>query len=451
MKRLQPVIWTKGTFLSPQYLQMQDRFLENVLRFELENLSFRPYGFRSLQINQELLSAGSFGISAASGILPDGLLFEMPGSDGAPPPKPLAECFEPDQASLDVYLALPQYRERGVNVAPSARQAGARYRAEVELFRDENTGQSEKPVQVARKNFRFLVEGDSLDGYAALRAARVLRTKANTYQLDPRFVPPLLDFPASDYLTSIARRLVEILSARSSAIAGMRRQKNQSLADFTASDIANFWLLYTVNSAFPRFRHLFETRGGHPEALYSAMLSLAGALTTFSTAIHPRDLPVYDHDNLGPCFADLDEKLRLLLETVVPANFVALPLKLIQPSIYAASIDNEKYLANTKMYLAVNAESSQAEIVQKTPQLVKVCSVNHAEHLVRQALPGVPLTWVAAPPGTIPVKLNYQYFSLNQSGLAWEAIQRARSFAAYVPAELPNPQLELIILLPQAN
>ena len=48
MKRLQPVIWTKGTFLSPQHLQLQDRFLENLLQFHLDSLSFRPWGFRSL-------------------------------------------------------------------------------------------------------------------------------------------------------------------------------------------------------------------------------------------------------------------------------------------------------------------------------------------------------------------------------------------------------------------
>ncbi|HEY1342828.1 MAG TPA: type VI secretion system baseplate subunit TssK [Bryobacteraceae bacterium] len=451
MKRLQSVIWTKGTFLSPQHLQLQDRFLENLLQFHLEALSFRPWGFRSLQISQEALAAGSLGVSSASGIMPDGLLFDIPASDATPPPKQLAECFEPDQTSLDLYLAVPQYRERGLNVATTAREGGARYRAEIELFRDENTGLSEKPVQIARKNLRILTDSEAREGYSLLRTARVLRTPAGTFQLDPRFVPPLLDFNASDYLTAIARRLVEILSARSSAIAGLRRQKNQTLADFTAADIANFWLLYTINTAFPAFRHLFETRGGHPETLFTAMLSLAGALTTFATNVHPRDLPAYDHDELGACFTDLDEKLRLLLETVVPSNFVSLPLKLTQPSIYATSIDQDKYLANTKMYLAIAAESSQAEIVNKTPNLVKVCSASHIEHLVRNALPGITLTYVPAPPSAIPVKLNYQYFSLAQAGVAWEAVQRARNLAAYVPGDLPNPQLELIILLPQAG
>ena len=451
MKRLQPVIWTKGTFLSPQHLQLQDRFLENLLQFQLDSLSFRPWGFRSLQINREGLAAGSFGISSASGIFPDGLLFDIPASDAAPAPKLLAECFEPDQTTLDVYLSVPQYRERGLNVATSSRQGLARYRAEIELFRDENTGLSEKPVQVARKNLRLLAEGESLDGFSTLRVARILRTPAGTYQADPRFVPPLLNFKASDYLTGIARQLVEILTARSGAISGLRRQKNQSLADFTAADIANFWLLYTVNTAFPQFRHLFETRGGHPEELFSAMLELAGSLTTFSSRVHPRDLASYDHDDLGGCFAALDEKLRMLLETVVASNVVSLPLKLLKPSIYATALDHDKYLANTKMYLAISAETTQAEIVNKTPHLVKACSASHIEHLVRQALAGVPMTYLPQPPGGIPVKLNYQYFALTQTGAAWESVQRARNFAVYIPGDLPNPRAELIIVLPQGN
>jgi len=449
MKRLEPVIWTKGTFLSPQHLQMQDRFLESVLQFQMDALSFRPWGFRQLLIDQEGLAGGLFSVSSASGIFADGLLFDIPGSDPAPEAKILEEVFEPEQTSLDIYLAIPDYREHGLNVAGGRRELNTRYRAEYELYRDENTGTSEKPVQIARKNFRLLVEGETQEGFATLRIGRVLRTEAGTFSLDPRFVPPLLEMRSSEYLVAIARRLVEILSSRSSALAGMRRQKNQTLADFTASDIANFWLLYTINAAFPVLRHLFEAKAGHPEALYSAMLSLAGALTTFSLTIHPRDLPAYDHDDLGGCFTQLDEKLRHLLDTVVPSNVVSLPLKLVQPSIYAASLDQDKYLQGTRMYLAVHAEASQAEIINKAPLLIKVCSANHIEHLVKQALPGMPLTHVISPPSAIPVKLNYQYFSLTQTGLAWEAVVRARNLAAYVPGDFPNPNLELVILLPQ--
>ncbi len=449
MKRLQPVIWAKGTFLTPQHLQIQDRYIESTLEFSLGSLNYRPYGFRRLSIDQAALAGGFLAIASASGLFPDGMPFEIPDADAAPPPRPLAEYLD-EAESLDVFLAIPPYRERGLNVSVGRQGVDTRYIAEVALVRDENADSGDKPIQLARKNFRFLVEGENREGVSSMRIARLKRTEAGAIQVDTRFVPPLLDIGASDYLVSIARRLVEILAAKSSMLAGMRRQKNQSLADFTSSDVANFWLLYTVNTHLPVLRHIFESRKGHPEALFSLMLSLAGALTTFSLKIAPRDLPVYDHEDLETCFTDLDEKLRFLLETVVPSNFVSLPLKLVQPFIYATALAEDKYLRDTRMYLAINAEMNEAELINRTPQLIKICSATHIEHLVRQALPGVTLTHVARPPSSIPMKLNFQYFSLNQSGLAWEAVQRARNLAAYIPAEFPNPQAELVILLPHA-
>jgi type VI secretion system protein ImpJ len=451
MKRLQPVIWMKGTLLSPQYLQTQDRFLENTLQFHLEALAFSAWGFRRLQLNQEALASGYLSIAEAEGIFPDGLLFDIPEADPAPAPKPLAECFDADQNMLDVYLAIPHFRDRGLNVSLAASKADTRYLSEVAMLRDENSGLAERPIQIARKNFRILVEGEAQQHASVLRIARVERTAAGLYRLDTRFVPPLLDLAASDFLVSILRRLVEILAAKSSQLSGARRQKNLSLADFGAADIANFWLLYTINSHFPLLQHLFETRRGHPEVLYQTMLSLAGSLTTFSAQIHPRDLAKYEHNELSFCFEDLDEKIRLLLETVVPSNFISLPLKLSQPSIYATSLADDKYLRNTRMYLAVRTDINEADVISKTPYLIKVCSANHIEHLVRQALPGVVLTHTPRPPSALPLKLNYQYFSLSQTGVAWEAVTRARNLAAYVPGDFLNPQLELIILLPEAG
>lgn len=450
MPRLQPIIWSKGTFLSQQHLQMQDLFLEASLHFRLNALQFRPWGFHALQVDREALASGAFLLNSASGIFPDGLLFDVPRSDPAPPPKLLTDCFEQDQTELDVYLAIPPWRDGGLNVAAPRVGADTRYTPQVAMLRDENTGLSEKPVVIARKNFRFLAQNEVQQGTMAMRVARVKRSEAGVCSLDSTFVPPLLDFHVSDYLVTIARRLTEILFARSTQLAGTRRQKNQSLAEFSASDIADFWLLYTVNSYAPLINHLFEEGIRHPEHLFSAMASLAGSLTTFSNTFHPRDIPTYDHDNLSLCFTNLDEKLRLLLETTVPTNWVSLPLKLARPSIYTTDLADDKYLKSTQMYLAINAEAAQSDVIERTPSLVKVCSASHIDHLMTYALPGVELTHVPTPPNSVPVKLRYNYFSLSQTGPAWEAVKRARNFAAYVPGELPNPQLELLILLPQS-
>jgi type VI secretion system protein ImpJ len=444
---MQPVLWTKGVLLSPQHFQTQDRFFEDLLEFQLSTLVFSAWGFRRLEIDREALASGSFAIAAAAGILPDGLLFDMPLSEPAPAPKQLEGAFGPDQKTLDVYLAIPEYRYGGHNVSAAVRERDTRYRAEELLRRDETTGQSERPIQVARKNVRILFEGESTEGSIVLRVARLTRSPTGDYQLAPAFVPPLIDIQANEYLMAIARRLVEILAAKSTQLSGMRRQKNQSLADFGIADVASFWLLYTINSHLPALRHIYETRRGHPATLFETMLALAGALTTFSMRIQPRDLPSYEHDELGACFTKLDEQLRDLLETVVPASTVSIPLRIVQPSVHAAALDQDKYLAAPQIFLAVSGAGRANELVQRVPHLVKVSAAGQLDHLIRQALSGIPLTYVAAPPSAIPVKLNYHYFVLQKSGPEWDAVARARNIAAYVPSELGEVQLELVIML----
>jgi len=456
MKLFQPVIWSKGTFLTPQHLQAQDRFIENELHFHIEALNFRPWGLIDLSVDEKALSTGDFDLLSASGILPDGLPFIIPETDRKPPTIQIAPYFKENIGSRDIYLAVPSYVECGLNVTPQGHPTAARYFSDVEMFKDENDPYlSEKPVQVARKRFRLLLDGDSREGNTVIRIARVKRN-SGVFELDPSFVPPMLNVHGSGYLRSVARGMLEILAARSAELSGTRRQRNQSVANFSIQEVANFWLLYTINSYLLPLRHLADVdqssgNNVHPERLFSLLLSLAGALTTFPGKIKISDLPLYDHDDLGRCFGDLDEKLRILLQTSVPSNFVTLKLKLVQPWFYATAIDDDRYLAGTRMYLGIAAEMSEPEIIDSTPQFVKVSSADNVEHLAKYKLEGVKLTHVPVPPSPIPVKTNYQYFSLEQSGAAWNAVVKARNLAAHVPGKFASPQLELIIVLPQAE
>ena len=269
----------------------------------------------------------------------------------------------------------------------------------------------------AGRTFRLLVEGEPKAGAVQLAAGRIqCASSPGSFHLDPKFVPPLLDFGASDYLMAIARGLLEALSAKSGVLAGMRRQKNQRLAEFTTADIANFWLLYTVNSFFPQFRHLFVTKRGHPEELYTTMLAMASTLTTFSTELGALDLPGYDHEDLSSLLCRPEREAVAVALTLIPSNFISLPLKPIRPSIFATPVFEDRFVNNTRMFLAMRADMDEGELIRRAPDLIKVCSASHMEHLIRQALPGVPLTHAPQPPASIPIKVNHQYFSLSQFG-----------------------------------
>ena len=449
MPSLHPVLWTKGTLLTPQHLQAQDRYHDDLLRAQLGALTFCPWGLTRLDIDREALAGGTLVVRAIAGRFPDGLLFEAPGADPTPPPRPMDVAWAQDQRALLVSLAVPEYRPGARNVAggdglPSGAST-ARWRAEEAVTRDETTGLAERPIQVARSNLRLLLEGDALEGFTTLPIARLLRAPGGEVTLDPAFVPPLLDVAANATLSSIGRRVLERVTAKSTALAGSRRQRNQGLADFSITDVASFWLLYTLNTHLPALRHLAEVRGGHPEPLWEAMTALAGALTTFAPAGRP--LPVYDHLRLGDCFGQLEARLLEMLETAVPESAVAIPLRPIAPSVQAAAIEQERWLTAPQWYLAVSAPVRQAELVSRVVHGCKVGSADVVDTLIRQALPGLELVHVPQPPPAVPVKLDFLYFAVGRAGPAWDAVSRARNLAVWVPAELPTARLELVVVL----
>ena len=449
MKRLQPVIWSKGTFLTPQHLQAQDRYVEDLLHFQMDALEFRSWGFSKVQIDERKLAEGQFALLSAEGMFPDGLSFDIPNSDAGPASRIIREFFSEQRPVVRVFLAVPEQREHAPNLGSSI-EVKTRYIGELRNFRDENTGMSEKPIQLARKNLLFLLEGESQEGCSVIEVARVEKTQDGKFLASINFVPPMTNVHDSSQLKGILRGLLETISSRAAILAGMRRQKNESLADFTTADVANFWLLYTINSNLPLLRHLFHKTRVHPEQLFNVMLSFAGSLTTFSMTVQPRDLPQYDHENLWNCFNDLEQKIRLLLKTVVPANFVSLPLKQVRPTIYATQIEEDAYLKG-RFYLAVTAEMREPDLISRAPQIMKAGAAGHLEEIIKLALPGLKMLHVPVPPAEIPLKVKYKYFSLDLTGDAWDKVQRSRTFGVHVPNDIPNAQLELVILLPTAR
>ena len=275
--------------------------------------------------------------------------------------------------------------------------------------------------------------------------ARLLRASTGEVSLDPTFVPPVLDVATSPVLSGIAHRIVERVAAKASSLSGARRQRNQGLADFSVTDVASFWLLYTLNTHLPRLRHLHEVRTGHPTELWEALLALTGALTTFAPS--SRRLPTYEHAKLGECFSALETQLLELLETAVPETAVSLPLRQVRPAVQAVAVEQEAWLAAPQWFLAVSAPLRQAELASKVLHSCKVGSADVVDTLIRQALPGLELSHVSQPPATVPVKLDFMYFAIKRAGSAWEAVGRARNLAVYVPADLRDARFELVIVL----
>jgi type VI secretion system protein ImpJ len=441
-------------FLTPQHFQTQDQYIENALQFRFAASHFANWGVIGLNIDAEAVSNGLVRINDCKGIMPDGEPFDIPETDELPPSRSVGDHFPPTRDSLDVFLGIPENRPRARNVTipagqpnPSGAPPSTRYLAETRMVTDENAGSEEKPVQVARRTFRLIFEDEYRDGFSTFRIAQITRNAAGVPILNPKFVAPCLDLAASGYLTMLLRRQIEILATKSATLSAPRRQRGKVLAEFAPSETANFWLLHTVNSYLPELKHIWKVRHGHPEAAYVSMLRLAGALATFSLEGHPENLPDYDHNDLGRCFTLLDEKIRDLMETVIPSKFVSVPLELRDRFTWSGSVTEDQYFRNSQFFLAVSAKMGVDDLIRKTPQLMKVSSMDDIQRVVRNSLPGLTLRHTPTPPAAIPMKLDNQYFSLNQGGPLWEAIMLSRQIAVFAPGEIVEPKMEILIVL----
>jgi len=455
MKTRHRVVWTKGMFLTPQHFQTQDRFFEDALQFRFAASHYANWGVTALDIDSEGLGTGLFRVNKCSGIMPDGEPFDIPDTDDAPASRSVTEHFPPNRNSLDVFLGIPENRPRARNVTiPGPGQADApgpppstRYLAETRMITDENAGDEEKAVQVARRTFRLLFEDEHRDGFSCFRISQVTRSAAGMPMLNPQFVAPCLDIASSDYLSMLLRREIEILATKSANLSAPRRERGKDVAEFSASDTYNFWFLHTVNSFLPELRHIWKVRHGHPELAYMSMLRLAGALTTFSLEARPEDLPDYDHNDLGCCFTLLDEKIRRLIGAIIKEQFITVPLEVRDRFIWSGTVTEDQYFRNSQFFLAVSAKMGVDDLIRKVPQLTKITAPDDIQRLIRNALPGVILRHVPVPPAAIKLKLENQYFSLNQGGPLWDAIKLSRQIAVHAPGEIVEPKMEILIVL----
>jgi type VI secretion system protein ImpJ len=435
-------------YLAPHHFQVQSRYFEDSIHFAISALCYEPYGFVGCGLDAEALRNGTLSLLHARGILPDGTPFHMPDCDPLPPARNVADLFPPTRDKITVLLAIPERKPGGANCTPSPGDGPwVRFMAEAKPVADETTGRDEKPVQLGRKNVSLLLDNEAQEGIIGMPVARITRDGTGHFVFDPEFIPPATTISASDRLLHILKRLIEILDDKSVSLSTGAAAAGRTWAEYSTRDVAQFWLLHTVNSALAPLREMYTGRHVHPEQLFVQMLRLAGSLCTFALEAHPRDLPSYNHLDPADCFGSLDHCIRTYLGTVVPTNVISIPLQKTSDYLYEGEVTDQRCLDRTRWVFSIRSSTGEVEVISKTPQLVKICSKLFVPKLVERALPGMALTHLAIPPSSIAAQVDAQYFSLNRSGPCWEHIVQTRQIGVYVPGELPNPELQLFVIL----
>ena len=78
------VIWKEGLFLQPQHFQQSERFLLDSINTRLSSYISHYYGFTLFKLNTDAVANGTFTVTQARGIMPDGTAFDIPKHDATP-------------------------------------------------------------------------------------------------------------------------------------------------------------------------------------------------------------------------------------------------------------------------------------------------------------------------------------------------------------------------------
>lgn len=449
MKQLSKVVWSEGMHLEPHHFQVQSRFFEEITHFGITKLWFEPYGLVGLELDAEALRNGTVCLVHARGIFPDGLAFNMPESDPLPAPRGIADLFPPTRESLTVLLAIPPLRLGAPNVALTDQDLNGSRRliAEPDLIPDENTGLDEKSLKVGRKNIQIVLDTENAADLQTLPIARIRRDGSGNYVYDESFIPPCTQISASPTLMLLARRLIEVLQEKATTMTLDSRSKGKFQSGFSAQEIGQFWFLHAINSALGPLRHIFMSKRGHPEELFLELIRLGGALCTFSLDSQPRNLPLYNHMALDVCFAEVEKHIHDHLELLAPSNCLFIPLQPVANYFWEGAITDQRCLDRARWMISVHADLGDADLINRTLQLVKICSAQFVPQLVKRALPGMALAHVPVPPSAVARRVESQYFSIGRAGPCWDHIVQTRRVGIYIPGDIPNPEIELIVIL----
>jgi type VI secretion system protein ImpJ len=461
MRNLSPVVWSEGMHLAQHHFQLQSRYFQDSAAFALETLFADPWGLVSCELDDEALLNGTVSVLRAHGVFPDGLAFQIP-EDPTPEPLEIRERFSPTRNTHVVALAVPPYRPEGANVSLGEVDDGVRYRAAELQVVDEASGTSTVDVRVGLKNLRLHLDDDVPEDAVSLPLARIRRDGSGRFVYDRDYVPPALQIRGSRGLVERLRRLVEVLEEKARTVGGSGADLGDA-SRYSGSQVAAFWFGHALHSSLPALRHHLATRTSHPEELYLELARLAGALCTFTSGLSAADLAAYDHRDLETTFDGLDRHIRRNLDIVKPSGAVRMKLGPLERGDVPADVGavDDDYFSKATVrdprclspgadwWLVVKPGGSAADVVERTPRLVKICSAGFIVKLVKKAREGLALEYVESPPAALSPRVGQRYFRIagrtNQNP-CWRHIVDTGQIGVYTPQSLAGATFEIAVL-----
>lgn len=406
------------------------------------------YGIADLQIDKQLLESNLLSFQSVYAVLPDGTIYQAPRTDALP--KPITLDTQSNGDEIYVFLSLEIVHSNGNNIQLDSSDNPARFiRGSVEA-QDLYSQAAEAVIDIIKLSpslqLSHSIQSPSQDTVSLL-IAKLIRNTQGVYQVDEDYMVPSVHIVSNPALLNQVYRLMTMINTKSTSLYDHHRQSNNDLLEFRSSDIASFWLLHALNTAYSQLSHLYNNPKLHPERLYESLLNVASQLATFSSLYKVGDLPQYRHDNANDSFVSIIVIIRELLNTVIASNFISIPLRQVRHSYYIGELSSDKITRNSQLYLSVSSSLPMHELVDLVPRRFKMATPDAVEKRVLSALPGSPISHVTQVPSAIPVRPGFSYFTIEPIGELYDEMIKSESLCIYVPNGFDDLKIELMAIV----
>jgi type VI secretion system protein ImpJ len=439
-------LWKEGMFLAPQHMQQADNY-----RDEAESLLTHaqlpcPWGIESLNIDTNLLSSYQFVVQELKAISPSQDIILFPGNIEIPSRSFEGVLSDPQQ-SVKVYAGIPDYQMNGSNLlenADAVSEAGRQRYKTVELeLADENTGLSERMIQIRKIRGRLLLEGEDTQGFQLLPIARI--KPAPNMQgavLDDTYIPPLLMVSACEPLYESLKGAVTKLTTLQSNL--QRAAGVKGIEEWCSGPrgIELILKILAVNQIMPTMQQISHASDVSPFFAYNELLRAIGTFWTFKGDAQIKTAPFYDHLRLGECFESSIEIFRKLC-TILDARGYIRRQFVSNRGRMEVDLEREWLSGGRKLYLCVSGAGGFSEVMKRM-SAIKVCAPSHFVQVLQRRIQAVQLSWMRQPPSSLPAAEGAVYAEIIQSGRFWPGVVTEGALAVGSAEKFPY-RLDLFV------
>jgi len=446
--KFQKVVWYEGMKLDPHHFQQADRYNQYYINSRLGLINPNSWGINEFQIDSAALAGGLFGLVKCSGIMPDGLVFNMPDNEPLPKNRNFEELFSATAEKLDIYLTIPVENDSGNNcqIDESTNYINTRYNLQNIEVLDFNSGTNLRSIGVARPNFQFKFGDESLEEYSSIKIGEIARSSDGKFTMYKNFIAPALTISSSSNLMEMVRELLGNLVSKSKEL---RNQTTIVKPELSLTQVEILLMLQAVNNFIPLLNYFYTSKNLHPENLYILLLNLAGQLSTFSNlGIKTSEYPAYNHKHLSEIFKQVNDDINEMLqvEKTLERKDIVIPLRRQNETLFIGELTTNQIHA--QFFLAVTGDISEKKIVTELPKNIKISAYEEIFAVNQAGIQGVTIEYIARPPSGVAVNEKAHYFKINKEGRFWDKIAAKNNISFFLASEFKMIHMELVLLLP---